>query len=43
MTAYMQQMSGAGIADRIALIAHEVRFCNLLCEHPLYTDSSSAW
>lgn len=26
MTAYMQQMSGAGIADRIALIAHEVSF-----------------
>lgn len=26
MMAYMQQMSGAGIADRIALIAHEVSF-----------------
>jgi GNAT superfamily N-acetyltransferase len=26
MTAYIQQMSGAGIADRIAIIAHEVRF-----------------
>jgi ribosomal protein S18 acetylase RimI-like enzyme len=26
MTAYMQQMGGAGIADRIALIAHEVSF-----------------
>jgi GNAT superfamily N-acetyltransferase len=26
MTAYMQQMNGAGIADRIALIAHDVCF-----------------
>ena len=25
MMAYMQQMNGAGIADRLALIAHEVR------------------
>jgi len=24
MMAYMQQMNGAGIADRLALIAHEV-------------------
>jgi len=25
MMAYMQQMNGAGIADRLALIAHDVR------------------
>ena len=30
MTAYMQQISGAGIADRIALIAHEVSFSEKL-------------
>jgi ribosomal protein S18 acetylase RimI-like enzyme len=26
LMAYMQQMNGAGIADRLALIAHEVNF-----------------
>jgi GNAT superfamily N-acetyltransferase len=28
MTAYIQQISGAGIANRIAIVAHEVRFHN---------------
>lgn len=29
LTAYLQQMNGAGIADRIALIAHDVSPCEL--------------
>ncbi len=30
MMAYMQQMNGAGIADRLALIAHDVSFVPML-------------
>lgn len=43
MTAYMQQMNGAGIADRIALIAHDVSSCIFVVDvifQPLITSST---
>jgi GNAT superfamily N-acetyltransferase len=41
MTAYIQQMSGAGIADRIALLSHEVSFCDSDDEHRTLKVSST--
>lgn len=43
LTAYIQQMSGAGIADRIAVIAHEVSSDPLGPKELQLTNSSSIW
>lgn len=45
MMAYMQQMNGAGIADRLALIAHDVSIALFLdrCLSPLFSNANSIY
>jgi GNAT superfamily N-acetyltransferase len=41
MMAYMQQMNGAGIADRLALIAHDVSISSLVQTRCIFSSSAN--
>lgn len=43
MMAYMQQMNGAGIADRLALVAHEVGRLLSYLHNGKFSDNGSIW